>query len=49
MIALTEPHVVVNILLNFPHPLQPLFSAEIMSVYFVSSQYTVQNHSFRPC
>lgn len=28
----TEPAIVVNILLNFPDPLQPLFSVENMPI-----------------
>ena len=31
MMELTEPDVAVNILLNFPYLLQPLFSVEIIS------------------
>lgn len=43
--ASAEPDVVANVLLNCPHPLQPFFSVEIMSVVFVSSEYTIQNHT----
>lgn len=45
MMKLTKPDIVVNILLNFLHPLQLLLSVETMSAYFVSSEYTVQNHT----